>query len=42
MDMKVENLERHWLPFTNNREFKREPRLFVRASGMHYYTPSGR
>jgi beta-alanine--pyruvate transaminase len=42
MDMKVENLERHWLPFTNNREFKREPRLFVRAAGMHYYTPSGR
>lgn len=42
MDMKVENLERHWLPFTNNREFKREPRLFVRASGMHYYTPNGR
>ncbi len=42
MDMKVENLERHWLPFTNNREFKREPRLFVRAAGMHYYTPGGR
>ena len=42
MDMKVENLERHWLPFTNNREFKREPRLFVRAEGMHYYTPDGR
>ncbi|HYL01022.1 MAG TPA: aminotransferase class III-fold pyridoxal phosphate-dependent enzyme [Steroidobacteraceae bacterium] len=40
--MKVENLERHWLPFTNNREFKREPRLFVRAQGMHYYTPNGR
>jgi beta-alanine--pyruvate transaminase len=42
MDMKVENLERHWLPFTNNREFKREPRLFVRASGMHYFSPTGR
>jgi beta-alanine--pyruvate transaminase len=42
MDMKVENLERHWLPFTNNREFKREPRLFVRAEGMHYFTPGGR
>ncbi|HYL03835.1 MAG TPA: aminotransferase class III-fold pyridoxal phosphate-dependent enzyme [Steroidobacteraceae bacterium] len=42
MDMKVGNLERHWLPFTNNREFKREPRLFVRASGMHYFSPDGR
>jgi len=42
METTLENLERHWLPFTSNRDFKREPRLFVRASGMHYYTPSGR
>src|SRR5207244_8610573 len=42
MDMTLENLERHWMPFTNNREFKREPRLFVRASGMHYWTATGR
>jgi beta-alanine--pyruvate transaminase len=42
MHMKVEDLERHWLPFTNNREFKRAPRLFVRAQGMHYYTLDGR
>src|SRR6266576_3442908 len=42
MDMRLENLERHWMPFTNNREFKREPRLFVRASGMHYWTATGR
>jgi beta-alanine--pyruvate transaminase len=42
MESTLENLERHWLPFTSNRDFKREPRLFVRASGMHYFTPSGR
>src|SRR5207237_7106208 len=42
MDMTLENLKRHWMPFTNNREFKREPRLFERASGMHYWTPTGR
>jgi beta-alanine--pyruvate transaminase len=42
MDMKAASLEHHWLPFTNNREFKREPRLFVRASGMHYFSPTGR
>jgi beta-alanine--pyruvate transaminase len=42
MQMTLENLERHWMPFTNNREFKREPRLFARASGMHYWTPNGR
>src|SRR5256885_4362254 len=23
MNMTLENLERHWMPFTNNREFKR-------------------
>jgi beta-alanine--pyruvate transaminase len=42
MEMTRESLERHWMPFTNNREFKREPRLFDRASGMHYWTPTGR
>ena len=42
MEMTLESLERHWMPFTNNREFKREPRLFDRASGMHYWTPAGR
>ncbi|HYL25673.1 MAG TPA: aminotransferase class III-fold pyridoxal phosphate-dependent enzyme [Burkholderiales bacterium] len=41
MELTAETLERHWMPFTNNREFKREPRMFVRASGMHYWTPSG-
>jgi beta-alanine--pyruvate transaminase len=38
----LENLERHWMPFTANRDFKRHPRMFVRASGMHYFDPSGR
>ncbi len=42
MEMTRESLERHWMPFTSNREFKREPRLFDRASGMHYWTPTGR
>ena len=42
MEMTLESLEHHWMPFTNNREFKREPRLFDRASGMHYWTPTGR
>jgi len=34
--------EHFWLPFTPNREFKREPRLFARAEGVHYFTPEGR
>ena len=29
------------MPFTNNREFKREPRMFVKASGMYYWSQHG-
>ena len=35
-------LDHFWLPFTPNREFKSEPRLFERATGVHYFTPDGR
>ena len=41
MRVALESLERHWLPFTNNREFKREPRLVVRARGMHHWSQTG-
>lgn len=34
-------LEHHWLPFTNNRDFKRTPRMLVRASGMYYWSQTG-
>jgi len=30
------------MPFTANRQFKSKPRMLVRASGMHYFTPDGR
>src|ERR1700678_1861224 len=42
MELTSETLEQHWLPFTNNREFKREPRLFVSAGGMYYWSQHGR
>ncbi|WP_231874404.1 aminotransferase class III-fold pyridoxal phosphate-dependent enzyme [Azoarcus sp. KH32C] len=35
-------LDNYWLPFTPNRDFKREPKLFARASGMYYFDPRGR
>ncbi|PKQ07764.1 MAG: aspartate aminotransferase family protein [Alphaproteobacteria bacterium HGW-Alphaproteobacteria-11] len=35
------DLEAFWLPFTPNRQFKREPRLIARAKDMHYYKPDG-
>ena len=41
MELTHEALEHHWLPFTNNREFKRTPRLLVRASGMYYWNQAG-
>src|SRR5882757_1037953 len=37
-----EALESFWLPFTPNRQFKADPRLFVAAEGMHYVTLDGR
>jgi len=36
------NLEAFWMPFTANRQFKKAPRLFVGAEGMHYRTVDGR
>ncbi|MSO77616.1 MAG: aspartate aminotransferase family protein [Alphaproteobacteria bacterium] len=36
------NLEAFWMPFTANRQFKKDPRLFVGAEGMYYLTYDGR
>jgi beta-alanine--pyruvate transaminase len=41
IEMSASLLESHWLPFTDNRAFKREPRLFVKAKGMHYWNERG-
>lgn len=35
------DLESFWLPFTPNRQFKRDPRLVARAKDMHYFKPDG-
>ena len=36
------NLEAFWMPFTANRQFKKAPRMLVRAEGMHYWAGDGR
>jgi beta-alanine--pyruvate transaminase len=36
------DLEAYWMPFTANRQFKANPRLFVGAEGMYYKTADGR
>jgi beta-alanine--pyruvate transaminase len=36
------DLQQYWMPFSPNKEFKQEPRLFASAKGMYFYTPDGR
>jgi beta-alanine--pyruvate transaminase len=36
------SLQPYWMPFSPNKEFKAEPRMFARAKGMYFYTPDGR
>ena len=36
------DLSAFWMPFTANRQYKKEPRMFVKARDMHYTTHDGR
>lgn len=36
------DLKAFWMPFTANRQFKQNPRMFVGAKDMHYITDDGR
>ena len=36
------DLNAFWMPFTANRQFKKQPRMFVGAKDMHYTTADGR
>ena len=36
------NMDHHWLPFTPNRSFKKDPRVFVKADGMFFTTHDGK
>ncbi len=40
--IEVEQRQPFWMPFSPNKEFKQEPRMFVRGQGMYVYTPDGR
>lgn len=35
-------LDAHWMPFTGNRQFKKDPRLIVAAEGNYYTDAAGR
>src|SRR5688572_5301723 len=36
------NLEHYWMPFTDNRRFKAQPKLVVSAKDMHFTTAEGK
>ena len=36
------NMDNQWLPFTPNRSFRKDPRVFVGADGMHFTTHDGK
>ncbi|VAW14645.1 Omega-amino acid--pyruvate aminotransferase [hydrothermal vent metagenome] len=36
------DLNAFWMPFSSNRQFKKQPRMFVGASDMHYTTSDNR
>ena len=42
LDMKPNELESYWMPFTANRSFKKRPRLISGAKDMNFFTPDGR
>ncbi|WP_372399152.1 aspartate aminotransferase family protein [Azospirillum sp. HJ39] len=37
-----EELDAHWMPFTANREFKKNPRMMMKAEGAWYWDAQGR
>ena len=37
-----EELEAHWMPYTGNRQFKRDPRMIVAAEGVYLIDDKGR
>ena len=42
VQMKTNDLEAFWMPFTANKQFKANPRIFAGAERMHYITDDGR
>ncbi|MES2205583.1 MAG: aspartate aminotransferase family protein [Pseudomonadota bacterium] len=42
MNLTAEQLNAYWMPFTGNRQFKKDPRIIVSAEGCYYYDSQGR
>lgn len=41
MQYTANSLENHWMPFTANRDFKKDPRLIVKGDGVFYWDYKG-
>ena len=41
MSYDVNSLEAHWMPFSANRDFKKEPRIVVKSEGMYMWDYKG-
>ena len=41
MKYATNTLDYHWMPFTQNREFKAAPRIVVKGEGMYYWNQDG-
>jgi beta-alanine--pyruvate transaminase len=39
--VEVQARQQYWMPFSPNKEFKQEPRMFVKGEGMYLWTPRG-
>jgi beta-alanine--pyruvate transaminase len=39
---KINDLESYWMPFTANRDFKKDPRNVCSAEGMYYKSQEGK
>ena len=42
MSASAKNVAAYWMPFTANRDFKKQPRIIAGAAGHHYTTADGR
>ena len=41
-DLEGIDMDAYWMPFTGNRQFKRDPRMITAAEGCHYLSADGR
>ncbi len=38
---RTSSMDEYWMPFTPNRDFKHDPKMVVRAEGMHLWNERG-